>query len=285
MTKMPETATKIDRGYHPSLVHDTIDHMSFSKRLREAGLHTRFQTITYPITRDDDPGADDGESNEGDKGNEEANDDEGEKDDGSTLRGLAVPFNSPTRIVDFFDEFDEQFEPGSFKRTIGMGHQVMLFNHGDHPLLGSIPIADIRRLEETGADEGFFEQAGLEYTSKLFDNWMIEPLRDAIRSRAITGNSIQFRVIKETIEEREDDVPLVTVQEAELREFGPVLFPAYTDTPLDLRHSFDQTIRRSVEEALRRFDEISKEPASSGAPPGTRRRLAQAKLRIHERHQ
>ncbi len=235
--------------------------MDFSERLCAEGFRTRYQTLSF-YSRDDSEGEPSGP-------NVEVDDD----GDGLTLRGLATPFDEPTRIVDWFDEFDETFEPGSFKRTIDHGHQVMLFNHGDHPVLGSIPIAAIRRLEETKEGEGHFEAAGLEYTARMHDNWMTEPLREAINSGAVSGNSIQFRVKRETIEEREDDVPLVTVHEVELRELGPVLYPAYPNTPLDLRSDLDRSIQRHVEEALRRAVESSQggtnrdEPTSSDKPP------------------
>ncbi len=200
--------------------------MSWDEALRGEGYHRRYRHIVVPFDlrpavskkRSDDEEGEDGEATS----------------DGLTLRGLGTPFNSPTRIYEFWEEFDEQFAPGSFKRTIGIGGQHMLFDHGHNPVTGTIPIADITRLEES--------ERGLEVTARMFNNWMTEPIRDAIRAGAINGMSIRFRPVHEEILQREDDVPLVTVVEAELAEVGPVLNPAYRDTEVSLRFDPDRPV-------------------------------------------
>lgn len=174
--------------------------------------------------------------------------DGGEGSDGRTLVGLAVPFNSPTRIDNPYEgTFDEQFAPGAFKRSIGMRTPVLQFDHGTHPLFGSLPIGSVRSLRETGR--------GLEVEARLFDAPLFEPLRQAVASSAIDGMSIRFRVrgITETpAAERAEGVELRTVTEAELIELGPVVFPAYPDTEVDLR-SLDlgsEIDRRQLAQAL-----------------------------------
>lgn len=177
--------------------------------------------------------------------------DEGAGDEsGNKLVGLAVPFNTPTRIRDYFEDFDEEFAPGAFKRTLSHRTPVLQFDHGTHPLMGSIPLGQFTKLEES--------KRGLEVEAELFDNWMTEPLRDAIRAGTVDGMSIRFRPrkIEETLPEArtgdDTDVRLERVTEAELAELGPVIFPAYPSTEVDLR-SFDLTSeidRRRLAEAL-----------------------------------
>lgn len=227
--------------------------MAFRDDLLKAGYRKRYHTATFTFRAEDEDLEDEDEIEaeeevEGDVEDDEDDEEETDPSDGLNLSGLAVPFNEPTRIDNFFEgTFDEQFLRGSFKRTIGMGGQVMLFEHGQHPMFGSLPIAEIRSLRET--------DRGLEYRARMFDNWLTEPLQDAIRANgAITGNSIQFRSLKEEIEERDGDVPLVSVMEADLRELGPVLFPAYGGTDIDLRKKIVEDVRRSFESALANCD-------------------------------
>jgi len=192
--------------------------------------------------------------------------------DGNTLVGLAVPFDSPTRIDSWAEgTFDEQFAPGSFKRSLGLRRPVLQFDHGTHPLLGSIPLGSFDRIEET--------KRGLEVEAPIFDNWLTEPVRDAIRGGAIDGMSIRFRALKIDItdpEARHDDdsgVELRTIREAELIELGPVVFPAYPTTEVDMRH-FDlssQIDRRRLAEALLAgvvpVGDGSDEPSGPGTVP------------------
>ena len=149
--------------------------------------------------------------------------------DGLTLSGYAAVFNSPTRIDSWEGEFDEVIAPGAFKRTIRSGTPVMQFDHGQHPLIGSLPIASIRRLRE--------DARGLYVEANVFDNWMTEPLRDAIREQAISGMSFRFQVVKDEWANKSDPkkVPLRTIKEVRLFELGPVVFPAYADTSVSLR--------------------------------------------------
>jgi HK97 family phage prohead protease len=162
----------------------------------------------------------------------------GTDSDGHTLVGLAVPFNSPTRIDSWFEgTFDEQFARGAFKRSLGMRTPKLQFEHGTHPLFGSLPIGEFRSLTET--------KRGLEVEARIFDAELFAPLREAIASEAIDGMSIRFRPLKMDVTDpdgRDDggDVELRTVTEAELVELGPVIFPAYAQTEVDLR-SIDLT--------------------------------------------
>lgn len=146
--------------------------------------------------------------------------------DGLTLEGYAAVFNSPTRISDWRGEYDEQIMPGAFAKTLRESTPIIQFDHGQHPLMGSLPIAVPQKVRE--------DRRGLFVRARVFDNWMTEPLRDAIRAGAVDGMSIRFSVVKDD-EDRSGDVPFRSIHEVKLYEMGPVVWPAYRDTSVALR--------------------------------------------------
>lgn len=165
----------------------------------------RERTASFTVTRQDDDG------------------------DGLTLEGYAAVFNSPTRIEDLFGEFDEVIAPGAFKRSIGQKGPSgirLQFDHGRHPLIGSIPLGSIDTLQE--------DSRGLHVRASLTDNWMVQPVRDAIRDGSIDGMSFRFRVVNETVDQTVEP-ELRTVNEVELFEVGPVVWPAYEQTTVGVR--------------------------------------------------
>lgn len=150
--------------------------------------------------------------------------------DGLTLTGYAAVFNSPTRINSWEGDFTEVIAPGAFRHTIRNSRPIMQYDHGQHPLIGSLPVASIRRLKE--------DARGLYVEARVFDNWLTEPLRDAIKDQAISGMSFRFSVVKETWAHA-DDGDVRTLNEVKLYELGPVAWPAYSDTSVALR-SFER---------------------------------------------
>jgi hypothetical protein len=72
--------------------------------------------------------------------------------DGLTLTGLAAVWDSPTEIDSWEGTFTEQIRKGAFRKTIREQTPVLQFDHGRHPLVGSIPIGRIDDIAET--DEG-----------------------------------------------------------------------------------------------------------------------------------
>lgn len=150
--------------------------------------------------------------------------------DGLTLRGYTAVFNSPTPIQDQFGRYTEVIAPGSMKKTLERGAPPLLFDHGKHPLIGRMPLGKITVLRE--------EPRGLYVEARLSDNWLIAPVRDAIRDGAVTGMSIKFEPVKV------DDVGrgqsrTRTVREARLFDVGPVVSPAYKQTSVTVRSALD----------------------------------------------
>ncbi len=153
----------------------------------------------------------------------ERSDDSG---DGRTLRGYAAVFNSPTDIRDQDGEYTEIVAPGAFRRTLQRQTPVLMFNHGKHPLIGDMPLGKITDIRE--------DPRGLYVEARLSDNWLVQPVRDAIADGAVSGMSFRFEVVK-------DDWSAArgrrtrTLKEVKAPELGPVVNPAYRDTAVSVR--------------------------------------------------
>jgi HK97 family phage prohead protease len=149
-----------------------------------------------------------------------------ESGDGQTLEGYAAVFNAWTDIRDQLGAYKERIAPGSFRRSIGERMPVMQFDHGGHPLIGSLPLGTISTLRE--------DKNGLFVRARLSDNWLVEPFRDAIRDRAVSGMSFRFRV-RDDEWSKVDGQDARTIKDVELYELGPVVMPAYRQTSVFVR--------------------------------------------------
>lgn len=150
-------------------------------------------------------------------------------DDGLTLQGYAAVFNEWTTIDSWEGTFRERIAPGAFKRTLGQRMPVLQFDHGSHPLIGSIPLGRITSIVE--------DERGLKVKARLSDNWLVEPVRDAIRDGAINGMSFRFSVPAngDKVTRGADGMLERTINEIALYEVGPVVFPAYEATSVGVR--------------------------------------------------
>lgn len=161
--------------------------------------------------------------------------------DGQTLEGYAAVFNEWTNIRDALGEYRERIAPGAFKRSLGQRTPVLQFDHGTHPLIGSLPLGSITALRE--------DRNGLFVKARLSDNWLVQPVRDAISEKAISGMSFRFRVVSDDWEQT-DDGETRTINEVELLELGPVVFPAYEQTSVAVR-SLVRVLDDEMRDALR----------------------------------
>lgn len=155
--------------------------------------------------------------------------------DGLTFSGYAAVFNTVARIAGWDEDFDEQIAPGAFRAVAEGAYPVLMFEHGRHPLIGTMPLGKI-----TGARE---DPAGLWIEARLIDNWLISPVRDAVAAEAIDGMSFRFTVDGddgETWIDRAGDVPLRTLNSVKVPELGPVVFPAYEPTTASVRSVLDK---------------------------------------------
>lgn len=144
--------------------------------------------------------------------------------DGYTLEGYAAVFNQPTEINDHLGSYTETIARGAFKKALSERTPVIQFDHGTHPIYGSLPIASVKAMRE--------DAHGLYVKARMFKDPVFAALREAITEGAISGMSFRFQVTKE---DWDDERSLRTIKEVRLHEFGPVVFPAYQGTSVALR--------------------------------------------------
>jgi HK97 family phage prohead protease len=190
--------------------------------------------------------------------------------DGLTLRGHGAVFNEWTVIDSWEGRFKERIAPGAFKKTLKEnGSRVRLqFDHGQHPLIGSLPIGAIRRLAED--DRGLFVEA------RLADNWLVQPVREAIENGSIDGMSFRFAVIAERWND-DGDIPERTITEVRLSELGPVVWPAYEGTDVGVRSlelarslmAADDHTRHEIATILLRGDSPETKAGAADGTPAT----------------
>ena len=204
--------------------------------------------------------------------------------DGRTLDGYAAVFRQETLIDSWEGRFFESLAPGSTKKTLSETVPRLQFDHGTHPMIGSIPIGHVTSAREQ-KDPLLAPDGGVHVVARIFDNWLTAPVRDAISEGAIDGMSFRFSVVREEwrtaggdlIEDPQalqdalfrtwlEDVPETellhrTLREVRIRELGPVVWPAYEGTSVGLRstsvtidlgavRSGDPEERRKLAEAL-----------------------------------
>jgi HK97 family phage prohead protease len=221
----------------------------------------------------------------------------GEDSDGLTLDGYAAVFNRETIIDSWEGRFKEKISPGAMKKSFRENPPKIQFDHGRHPLIGSIPIASLRSISED-TDPELAPEGGAHVVGRLHDNWLIEPVRDAIASRSVDGMSFRFSVVrqkwydatgKEIRDEEQlreelrrtwyEDVPddqlLVRyLKELKVPEVGPVVWPAYDETSVGVRSAVidlgrlgDPDTRKILARAVLLADVAEQAPAAS--PPAT----------------
>lgn len=212
--------------------------------------------------------------------------------DGRTLQGYAAVFGEATRIDSWEGTFDEQIAPGAFRKTLRERTPVLQFDHGHDARTGSVPIGAIQDLRE--------DDHGLVVSARLYDNPVVEPIRQAIEGGSIDGMSFRFRVMQDRWEDKEgraikaadlDELlwnpgergPLLrTISEVELFELGPVVFPAYASTTVGVRsmlahldeHDRAALVRELAKELRPAVAEATPEPEPAGEPvpaPAARR--------------
>lgn len=185
---------------------------------------------------------------------------DGQPDDGLTLDGWAAVFNSPTVIDSWEGTFIEKIAPGSMRRSFRESPPKIQFDHGTHPLVGSIPIASLVDCRED-SDPVLAPEGGAHVIGRIFNNWLMQPVRDAIASDppGISGMSFRFEVVRESwtyangepitsdkdlLAELDrtwdgsvpaDDLPIRTLRELKVPELGPVTWPAYEETSIAVR--------------------------------------------------
>lgn len=186
-----------------------------------------------------------------------------ESDNGAlgTLSGYAAVFNSDTTIDSWEGRFIERLAPGSFAKTLkDRGDKVkVLFNHGFDPSIGDKPLGKPKVMRED--KRGLFVEVPLDDTSYNRD------LVASLRSGALDGMSFRFSVVREDIDDS-DDMPVRTLREVKLYEFGPVTFPAYEATTAGVRaREAYQAWRATHPNKISEADEAEDTTVESDADP------------------
>lgn len=176
-----------------------------------------------------------------------ASDDSG--GDGRTLEGYAAVFDTPARIDSWEGSWDEAIERGAFRKTLRKRTPVMQFDHGRDARTGSVPIGKFEELTE--------DEHGLFVRGRLFDNTVVDPVRQAIEGGAIDGMSFRFQVAREEWYDAEgkklkreqvfdllwagmEGIQRKILEIDPLYEAGPVVFPAYDATSVGVRSMLAQ---------------------------------------------
>jgi HK97 family phage major capsid protein/HK97 family phage prohead protease len=146
--------------------------------------------------------------------------------DGLTFTGYAAVWDSPTLIDSWEGRFLESIRRGAFKKSLRESTPVLQFDHGSHPMIGSIPIGAITEVGED--DRGVFVKA------RLHSDPFFAPVREAIASGSIAGMSFRFQVIRDEWDHSADP-PRRDLVEVRCPELGPVVFPAYSETEAGVR--------------------------------------------------
>ncbi|MEX7470176.1 HK97 family phage prohead protease [Mycobacterium adipatum] len=223
--------------------------------------------------------------------------DDSEADDGLTLDGYGAVFESLTVIDSYEGRFKEKIASGSMRRSFREAPPKVQFDHGRHPMIGSIPCAALRSISED-VDPELAPKGGAHVVARVFDNWMMQPIRDAIAEKAIDGMSFRFEVVRESwatadgrvirdeqelrdllrqtwYEDVPDDELLVrTLKELKVPEIGPVVWPAYRDTSvsvrsqvIDLGRLHEPEQRKLLAQAVFLADTAEQEDAQRDADP------------------
>lgn len=207
--------------------------------------------------------------------------------DGLTIEGYGAVFNSVTEIDSWEGAFEEVIAPGAFRKSLRERTPKMQFDHGRHPLLGSVPLGRWDVAEE--------DAHGLHVVGRLSDNWLVEPFRDAINDGGVEGMSFRFSVIRE--EWRDTTGKLIkpeelsdllwygagdrgpirrTLKEVKVPEVGPVVWPAYEETSvgvrsqvvtIDLGRLTDPDTRKTLARAVALADAANRSTEEEDAPP------------------
>jgi HK97 family phage prohead protease len=173
---------------------------------------------------------------------------DGEEGVGRLVGHFAV-FNTPTEINNYWEgHFREQIAPGAFAKTFReRAAQIRcIYEHGHDPMFGRKPIGppEVLREDKTGA----YYEVPL-YDNELNRDYLVPAARDGQ-----LGASFRFQVIRETRDEKPADggIPMVTIQEVKLIEFGPCPFGAYDDATAGVRSIADLQLWESLDDDGRR---------------------------------
>jgi len=154
-------------------------------------------------------------------------------DDGkppTRIEGYAARFNSPTEL---WPDYHEQIAPGAFARAIAEKQDVRAtFNHDPNIVVGRTTAGTLK-LTET--------KQGLRMEAWPPDTQWGRDLLVSIGRGDITQQSFSFIVRGEENKVAADGSVMRTLTDVDLKDVGPVTYPAYLDTTVAARKYEERT--------------------------------------------
>lgn len=150
--------------------------------------------------------------------------------DGKGIEGYAAVFNE--RSVDL-GGFRESIVPGAFSRMLKEKQDVRaMFNHDPNLILGRSSSGTLRMSEDS---------KGLSYDCDLPDTATARDVYKLVERGDVSGCSFSFRAAKdgqrwsEGRDEGGNPIAFRDLTDVDVRDVGPVTFPAYRQTSVDSR--------------------------------------------------
>ena len=154
---------------------------------------------------------------------------------GRTVGGLAVPYGTLTEITDHRGHYHEMIAPGAFDVALRSSRPKMFFEHGLDLRMGRTPIGSFDRV--------WSESDGVHVSGQLFDNDLVRPLADAVRSGELREWSVHFKTALdgsgESWKRSNGMQQRMVIGPAKLPEISLVNFGAYPTT-LSVRSILDR---------------------------------------------
>ena len=152
---------------------------------------------------------------------------------GRIVEAYAAVFSVRAEIIDQDGHYLEELPPTSFDKTISLKHQhgrpsgfSVLFNHGR--TVDGTP-ADSLTMPIGVPEEVRADGKGVFTATRYLDNPIADGVLNAIKAGAIRAQSFsgRFRNSMRTYPDGRSQLPLITRNEVEMREYGPAVFAAY----------------------------------------------------------
>ena len=156
-----------------------------------------------------------------------------------SITGYASGFFDGTERTEFelFPGVRERVDPSAFDKTLSRGDDVRaLFNHDPTQILGRSTSGTLRLRTDA---------IGLRYDVDLGESSIARDVAEHIQRRDVTGSSFAFLIREEDWETLESGVDIRTIKQADLFDVGPVTFPAYEGSSVELKSFQIEEARRS----------------------------------------
>lgn len=151
--------------------------------------------------------------------------------EGAKITGYAARFNE---LSDDLGGFREKIAPGAFKNTIKQDDIRALFNHDPNYVLGRTLAGTLNLYED---------KKGLRMEVSVPETTWAKDLTVSIERGDISQQSFGFNTLRDEWDETNKDDIQRTLREVRLFDVGPVTYPAYPQTSVQMR-SLSQVFER-----------------------------------------